>query len=146
VVESLSLIRRRSQLLFDRLIDDASPGSPDSGQVERMEFRRRTGGELIIPALVLLFAVPIKAAGTLSLLISIPTILVGLARHHARGTFEGLPDLRHLVVPMALGTSLGGIVGGAMVVFVPTGAVKLLLGSVLIASAAKVFAVDRRNP
>ena len=101
------------------------------------------GGELIIPALALLFAVPIKAAGTLSLLISIPTILVGLARHRARGAFAGLSDLRHLIVPMAIGTSLGGIAGGAMVVFVPAGAVKLLLGCVLIASAVKVFAVDR---
>ena len=103
------------------------------------------GGELIIPALVLLFAVPIKAAGTLSLLISIPTILVGLARHRARGAFAGLADLRHLIVPMAIGTSLGGIAGGAMVVFVPAGAVKLLLGGVLIASAVKVFAVDSRS-
>lgn len=48
-------------------------------------------------------------------------------------------------MPMALGTILRGVVGGAMVVFVPTGAVKLLLGSVLIASAAKVFAVERRS-
>jgi uncharacterized protein len=103
------------------------------------------GGELIIPALVLVFAVPIKAAGTLSLLISIPTIIVGLARHSARGAFKGLSDLRHLIVPMGIGTILGGLVGGAVVVFVPTGAVKLLLGSVLIASAVKVFAVDRRR-
>ena len=103
------------------------------------------GGELIIPSLVLLFAVPIKAAGTLSLLVSIPTILVGLARHRASGAFAGLRDVRHLVVPMALGTILGGVVGGAMVAFVPAGAVKLLLGSVLIASAAKVFAVEQRS-
>ena len=40
---------------------------------------------------------------------------------------------------MAIGTSLGAIAGGAMVVFVLAGAVKLLLGSVLIASAVKVF-------
>jgi len=101
------------------------------------------GGELIIPSLVLLFGVPIKVAGILSLLVSIPTILVGLARHHARGAFKGLLDVRHLIVPMSLGTILGGVVGGAMVAFVPAGAVKLLLGSVLIASAAKVFAVER---
>lgn len=101
------------------------------------------GGELIIPALVLLFAVPIKAAGTLSLLISIPTILVGLARHRAQGAFAGPSDLRHLIVPMAIGTSLGGIAGGALVAFVPAGAVKLLLGCVLIASAVKVFTVNR---
>jgi uncharacterized membrane protein YfcA len=103
------------------------------------------GGELIIPTLVLAFGVPIKAAGTLSLLISIPTILVGLARHHARGAFRGLRDLRSLVVPMGLGTILGGVVGGAVVGFVPASAVKLLLGAALIASAVKVFDVDRRG-
>jgi uncharacterized protein len=57
------------------------------------------GGELIIPTLVLAFAVPIKAAGTTSLLISIPTMLVGLARHRARGAFQdeatlGAPSYR----------------------------------------------------
>lgn len=46
------------------------------------------GGELIIPTLVLLFGVPIKAAGTTSLLISIPMMLVGLARHRAAGCFR----------------------------------------------------------
>ena len=50
------------------------------------------GGELIIPTLVLLFGVPIKAAGTTSLLISIPTMLVGLARHRARGSFQEVAE------------------------------------------------------
>ena len=100
------------------------------------------GGELIIPTLVLAFGVPIKAAGTLSLLISIPTILVGLDRHRARGAFRGLGDLRHLIVPMGLGTILGSIAGGFLVAYVPADAVKLLLGGVLIASALRVFAVD----
>jgi uncharacterized membrane protein YfcA len=103
------------------------------------------GGELIIPTLVLVFGVSIKAAGTLSLLISIPTILVGLARHRARGAFQETRDLRDLVAPMGLGTVAGGIVGGAMVALVPSATVKLLLGSVLIASAVKVFEADRQH-
>jgi uncharacterized membrane protein YfcA len=103
------------------------------------------GGELITPTLVLGFGVPIKAAGTLSLLISIPTILVGLARHRARGAFRRTGDLRDLVAPMGLGTIVGGVVGGAMVALVPAAAVKLLLGGVLIASAVKVFEVGRRR-
>lgn len=102
------------------------------------------GGELIIPTLVLAFAVPIKAAGTMSLLISVPTMLVGLARHRARGAFQEVrEDLGRVVVPMALGTVVGSAVGGVLVAFVPAGAVKLLLGAVLIGSALRVFKPPR---
>jgi uncharacterized protein len=97
------------------------------------------GGELIIPTLVLAFGVPIKAAGTMSLLISIPTMLVGLARHRARGAFQGMHDMGRVVLPMAAGTVLGSAVGGLLVVYVPAGSVKLALGCVLIASALRVF-------
>jgi uncharacterized membrane protein YfcA len=38
------------------------------------------GGELIIPTLVLLFGLDIKLAGSVSLMISIPTVLVGMLR------------------------------------------------------------------
>lgn len=38
------------------------------------------GGELLIPTLVLLFGVDIKLAGSLSLAVSLPTMLVGFAR------------------------------------------------------------------
>ncbi|MEU1180849.1 hypothetical protein ABZ464_25000 [Streptomyces sp. NPDC005820] len=37
------------------------------------------GGELLIPTIVLLFAVDIKTAGSLSLLVSLPTMLVAFA-------------------------------------------------------------------
>lgn len=91
------------------------------------------GGELIIPTLVLAFAVPIKAAGTMSLLISIPPMLVGLVRHRARGAFRAVRDVGRVVLPMAGGTVVGSAVGGLLVVYVPAGAVKLVLGCVLIA-------------
>jgi uncharacterized membrane protein YfcA len=55
------------------------------------------GGELIIPTLVLLFGVPVKAAGTTSLLISIPMMLVALARHRARGVFQEVTEVRRVV-------------------------------------------------
>ena len=97
------------------------------------------GGELIIPALVLAFAVPIKAAGTLSLLISIPTMLVGLARHYGLGGFHGARHVGRVVIPMALGTVVGSAFGALLVAFVPAGAIKVVLGTVLIASALRVF-------
>jgi uncharacterized membrane protein YfcA len=99
------------------------------------------GGELIIPTLVLLFGVPIKAAGTTSLLISIPTMLVGLARHRARGAFQEVAQVRRVVVPMGLGTVVGSAVGGLLIAYAPADAVKVLLGVALIASALRVFKV-----
>lgn len=99
------------------------------------------GGELIIPTLVLAFGVEIKAAGTLSLLISIPTMLVGLARHHALGGFQGVRGVGRVVIPMALGTVVGSAAGALLVVFVSANAIKVVLGSVLVASALRVFKV-----
>ena len=104
------------------------------------------GGELIIPMLVLVYAVPIKAAGTMSLLISVPTMLVGLVRHRARGAFQDVRDLGRVVLPMAGGTVVGSFVGGLLVVYAPAGAVKLLLGFVLIGSALQVFKVRQCEP
>lgn len=104
------------------------------------------GGELIIPTLVLAFAVPIKAAGTMSLLISIPTMLVGLARHRARGAFQAVRDRGRVVLPMAAGTVAGSAAGGLLVSYVPAGAVKLVLGLVLVGSALRVFKARRPAP
>lgn len=66
--------------------------------------------------------------GTLSLLISLPTMLVGLGRHRARGAFRDRDDLRRLVTPMSVGAIAGGIAGGLLVPHVPAALVKLLLG------------------
>ncbi len=43
------------------------------------------GGEVIIPTLIFAYGVDIKTAGTASLLVSLPTVLVGIARHRRRG-------------------------------------------------------------
>jgi uncharacterized membrane protein YfcA len=102
------------------------------------------GGELIIPTLTLAFAIPIKAAGTMSLLISLPTMLVGLCQHRARGAFQNVRAVGSIVVPMAVGTVVGSACGGLLVRYAPTGTVKLLLGVVLIVSALRVFRVAHR--
>lgn len=99
------------------------------------------GGELIIPTLVLLFGIPIKAAGTTSLLISIPTMLVGLARYRASGQFRGMAEVHRIVVPVGLGTVVGSAAGGLLIAYAPAQGVKVLLGVVLIASALRVFKV-----
>ncbi|MFB8267592.1 TSUP family transporter [Streptomyces sp. NPDC055955] len=48
------------------------------------------GGELLIPTIVLLFGENIKTAGSLSLLVSLPTMLVAFARYSRDGSFAVL--------------------------------------------------------
>ena len=48
------------------------------------------GGELLIPTLILMFGVDIKLAGSLSLAISLPTMLVGFGRYSRDASFAVL--------------------------------------------------------
>ena len=59
------------------------------------------GGELIIPTLILGFGVDVKAAGTASLLISLPTILVGLWRQRRHAQAMTRFELQTCVLPMS---------------------------------------------
>lgn len=101
------------------------------------------GGELIIPTLVFAFGADVKSAGTLSLLISIPTLMIGLWRHHARGTDVERGDVTALVVPMAVGSVGGAVAGAALVAYVSGPSLKALLGVILMGSALKIFDAER---
>lgn len=96
------------------------------------------GGEVIIPTLVFGFGAPVKAAGSLSLAISLPAVGVGLGRHLAAGALDG-GALRQVVAPMALGSAAGAALGGLLVGLVSADALKLVLGAALIWSAWRVF-------
>jgi uncharacterized membrane protein YfcA len=50
------------------------------------------GGELLIPTLVLLFGADIKLAGSLSLAVSLPTMLVGFTRYSRDRSFVVLSE------------------------------------------------------
>jgi uncharacterized protein len=97
------------------------------------------GGELIIPTLVFAFGVSIKTAGTASLLISLPTVAVGVLRHGRLGSFAERADLAQTVAPMGLGSVVGAVVGGLLVGLVPAAALKFVLGVILIVSAVRIF-------
>jgi uncharacterized membrane protein YfcA len=97
------------------------------------------GGELIIPTLVFAFGAGIKTAGTASLLISLPTVAVGVLRHRRLGSFTDRADLTQTVAPMGLGSVVGAVVGGLFVGVVPAAVLKLVLGVILIVSAVRIF-------
>ena len=79
------------------------------------------GGELLIPTLVLLFGADIKLAGSLSLAVSLPTMLVGFARYSRDRSFVVLAENRRFVLVMAVGSIFGSFIGGRLLGFVPNG-------------------------
>lgn len=95
------------------------------------------GGELIIPTIILLFAVDIKLAGSLSLAISIPTIIMGLIKYQRRGRLGGLPAA--FILWMSLGSIGGALLGSYLLSYVRGSVLQVLLGVILLASAAKLW-------
>lgn len=72
------------------------------------------GGELLIPTIVLLFGEDIKTAGSLSLLVSLPTMLVAFARYSRDGSFAVLGANIRFTVTMAVGSIAGAVLGGLL--------------------------------
>ena len=77
------------------------------------------GGELLIPTLILLFGADVKLAGSLSLAVSLPTMLVGFARYSRDSTFAVLGRNRWFVAVMAAGSIVGSFIGAALLGIVP---------------------------
>ena len=97
------------------------------------------GGELLIPTLVLLFGADIKLAGSLSLAVSLPTMLVGFARYSLDRSFIVLGENRSFVLVMAAGSILGTFIGGQLLGLVPSPVLLPLLAVILVLSAIKVW-------
>lgn len=97
------------------------------------------GGELLIPTLVLLFGIDIKLAGSLSLAISLPTMLVGFARYSRDRSFGVLKTNLTFVLTMAAGSIFGTFIGGRMLGLVPNTILLPVLAVILLISAVKVW-------
>jgi uncharacterized membrane protein YfcA len=97
------------------------------------------GGELLIPTLILLFGVDIKLAGSLSIAVSLPTMLVGFARYSQDQSFVVLSQNRRFVLVMAVGSIIGSFLGGQLLSVIPHAFLLPLLAVILVASALKVW-------
>ena len=97
------------------------------------------GGELLIPTLVLLFGVDVKLAGSLSLAVSLPTMLVGFTRYSRDKSFAVLGRNRIFLLVMAAGSILGTLVGSLLLRVVPSAVLLPGLALILIISAVKVW-------
>ena len=97
------------------------------------------GGELLIPTLVLLFGADIKLAGSLSLAVSLPTMLVGFTRYSRDRSFVVLGQNKGFVLVMAAGSIIGSFVGSRLLGLVPSSILLPLLAVILVISALKVW-------
>ncbi|MFJ4525898.1 sulfite exporter TauE/SafE family protein [Streptomyces sp. NPDC088810] len=96
------------------------------------------GGELLIPTIVLLYGVDIKIAGSLSLLVSLPTMLVAFARYSRDGSFAVLGANLRFTAFMATGSIVGALLGGLLLGVIPDMVLLPALAIILLISAVKV--------
>ena len=97
------------------------------------------GGELLIPTITVLYGVDVKLAGSLALLVSLPTMLVAFLRYSRTQAFGILSEVPAFVIAMALGSIVGTIVGGLLASVVSAAIIGPLVVMLLLASAWKVW-------
>jgi uncharacterized membrane protein YfcA len=97
------------------------------------------GGEFIIPILIFVFGADIRTAGTASVLISLPVVLTGVARHWFTGHYRSQTMLANLVLPMCIGSLIGAAIGGYLAAWAPTNALRIALAAVLAVSSFKLW-------
>ncbi|MFD3682765.1 sulfite exporter TauE/SafE family protein [Streptomyces sp. NPDC058613] len=100
------------------------------------------GGELLIPTIVLLFGEGIKTAGSLSLLVSLPTMLVAFARYSRDGSIAVLGANLRFTATMAAGSVAGAVLGGLLLGVFPDLVLIPALAVILLVSAVKLARHD----
>ncbi len=97
------------------------------------------GGELLIPTIILLFGADVKLAGSLSLAVSLPTMIVGFARYSRDQTFAVVRRNRTFLMVMAVGSIVGTFIGAQLVGAIPSDVLLPVLSMILAISAIKVW-------
>jgi uncharacterized protein len=97
------------------------------------------GGELLIPTIVLLYGIDIKLASSLSLVVSLPTMLVAFARYSRDQAFTVLRSNGRFVLTMTAG-SIAGTLAGALILGIVSNLVLIpALALLLLVSAIKLW-------
>ncbi len=97
------------------------------------------GGELLIPTTVILFGADFKLAGSLSLAVSLPTMIVGFTRYSRDQSFQIIRAERSFLLTMAAGSFVGAFVGAGLLGIVSTSVLIPILSAVLVVSSIKVW-------
>lgn len=101
------------------------------------------GGELLIPVIVLLYGADIKLAGTLSLMISFPTLLIGIYKYYQNKRLHEVFIFKDILIFMAIGSIMGAFIGSLLVWIVSSAILEVGLGVILLLSAYKIFKKER---
>ena len=119
----------------------AAAGASPTRQRRRPASRRHdpTPRELLIPTIVLLYGIDIKLAGSLSLAVSLPTMLVAFARYRRDQAFTVLRGNARLVLAMTVGSLAGSVVGALLLGVIPNLLLIPALALVLLLSAVKLW-------
>ena len=88
---------------------------------------------------MLLYGVDIKLAGSLSLAVSLPTMLVAFARYSQDANFSILRTNKRFALVMTVGSIAGTLLGGLLLGVVPSVVIVPLLVLLLVLSAIKVW-------
>ncbi|WP_373503609.1 sulfite exporter TauE/SafE family protein [Aestuariivirga sp.] len=96
------------------------------------------GGELLIPTLVLLYGIDVKLAGSLSLVVSLPTMITGFLRYSRDDSFKVLKSQWSFCLSMASGSLLGAFLGAQLLHVVDARFLLPSLSVILLISAWKV--------
>lgn len=97
------------------------------------------GGELLIPTIVLLFGADLKLAGSLSLAVSLPTMIVGFTRYSRDQSFSVIRAESRFVLIMVAGSLTGAFIGSRLLGIVPTEYLLPILAGILLISSVKVW-------
>ena len=97
------------------------------------------GGEFLIPTLILLFGADVKLAGSLSLAVSLPTMLVGFARYSRDQSFGVLKDNGRFLLAMSAGSIAGTYIGGLLLGIVSGTVLLPILAAILVISSFKIW-------
>ena len=102
------------------------------------------GGELLIPTFVLMFGVDIRLAGSLSLLVSLPTMVTGFTRYSRDPSFTVVRDRAPFLASMAGGSLGGSVLGGALIGLVASSVLLPILVLILLVSAVQLWRHPQR--
>jgi len=97
------------------------------------------GGELYIPTIILIFGVDVKLAGSLSLAISLPTMLVAFFRYSRDDSFKILFTNKNFVFIMGIGSIVGAFVGALLLGIVSNNVLIPILCTILLISSYKMY-------